>query len=119
MRNPVAALDRTTRDRRLLDSFKKGDRLRQSERHQGEWLVRSSQDPHVWYRVSYDREQGRYSCGCKWWRRSAWGLSTMWKALPLSRCPAAERGCGRSPTMTGGGGRSCCGSTWTHRSGPA
>ena len=67
VKNPVALLDKTTRDARLLSSFTKGDRVRQSARHPGEWLVSSSQNANIWYRVAYDMEQKRYSCGCQWW----------------------------------------------------
>ena len=67
MRNPVAALNKATLNARLLSSFTKRDTVKQSTRHAGEWLVSSSQDDKVWYRVAYDRQHGRYSCGCKHW----------------------------------------------------
>jgi hypothetical protein len=70
MTNPVKRLDTATRDARLLSSFQKGDRVRQSTRHEGEWLVSSSQFANVSYRVSYDPQNRRYSCGCEWNQRT-------------------------------------------------
>lgn len=66
--NPVKALTPELRDKRLLESFKKGDTIKPNRRHQGEWLVSSSQYPNVWYRVQYAPETGTYSCGCEWWK---------------------------------------------------
>ena len=97
-RNPVARLDTTTRDARLLASFTRGDRVRQSTRHPGEWLVSSSQHANVMYRVSYDPEQKRYSCGCRWWTekqeacrhltRVAWEYSQAKKQAPYTSAAA-------------------------------
>lgn len=68
--NPVKRLSAEKRSQRLLESFKKNDTVRQSERHPGEWLVSSSQFANVSYRVSYDTTNRRYSCGCEWFQRT-------------------------------------------------
>lgn len=66
--NPVSALSPELRDKRLLDSFKKGDEVRENRRHAGEWLVSSSQYPNVRYRVNYNPAANQFSCGCEWWQ---------------------------------------------------
>lgn len=67
--NPVKRLSPELRDKRLLDSFKKNDVVRQSTRHEGEWLVSSSQFANLSYRVAYDTTNRRYGCGCEWWAK--------------------------------------------------
>ena len=58
--NPVAALSREDRARRLRDSFAKNDRVRQSRTNPDIWLVSSSTYPNVWYKVN----RVTCTCGC-------------------------------------------------------
>lgn len=68
--NPVKRLPKERRDYLLLKSFKTGDRVRQSSRHEAEWLVSSSQFANVSYRVRHDTESRAYSCGCEWFQKT-------------------------------------------------
>lgn len=69
--NPVARMAPETRTKRLHDSFARNDRVKESTRHPGEWLVSSSSTPNLWYRVRYDTTAKQYGCGCAWWARTA------------------------------------------------
>jgi hypothetical protein len=68
--NPVLHLSPEVRTQRLKASHEKGDRVKESTRHPGEWLVSSSQYPNLWYRVRYDTTAREYSCGCTWFQRT-------------------------------------------------